>query len=192
VKITTIRALSECLNDEAACLTNGRLWDQCNAFAVPGVKHKTGFMKYFMATIFITAVILCLGSCKKDIAGSSSTSVIGTWELRHAQTGMIPTIDYSQGNGNMLVFSGSGYERYTNGMLVKTGTYTLVRDDSVETSVGLVIPRGQFTNRIIFDDDLASPKTFVEVLNDELTLLSGFFPTDGGSEIVYQRIQDKH
>ena len=146
-------------------------------------------MKYFMATICVTAFVL-FSSCKKDVA--TSTSIISTWELRQAQNGMIETMDYPKGNGNILVFSASGYEGYTNGNLVKGGSYTVVSDNSVEASVGLVITRGQFTNRIIFDNDLVSPKTFFEVSNDKLTLLSGYFPLDGGSHLLYERIKDKH
>jgi hypothetical protein len=146
-------------------------------------------MKYFITTICVAALVF-FGSCKKD--GASSTSIIGTWELKQAQTGMIPTVDYPGGNGNKLVFSASGYEKYANGNLVKSGNYTIISDASVEASVGLVIPSGQFTNRIIFDNDLTSPKTFMEISNNRLTLLSGYFPLDGGSNMVYERIEDKH
>jgi hypothetical protein len=145
-------------------------------------------MKYFIVTICLAAIIVFFGSCKKD--RTMSISIIGAWELRQAQNGMIPTIDYSPGNGNILIFSESGYEKYTNGNLIKSGPYTLVRDVSVEAVVGLVIPSGQFTNRIIFDTDFASSKTFIEVSNDKLTLLSGFFPLDGGSNVSYQRIEN--
>jgi hypothetical protein len=134
--------------------------------------------------------MILFSSCKKDPA--SSRSLIGTWELRQAQTGMIPNIDYPRGNGNMLIFSESSYDKYTNSSLVKSGTYTLVRDDSVEASVGLVVTRGQFKNRIIFDNDLVSPKTFIEVSNDKLTVLSGYFPLDDGSYLIYEKIEDKH
>jgi len=134
--------------------------------------------------------MLLAGSCNKDV--SPSSSIVGTWELRKAQNGMIPTIDYSPGNGNTLVFSGSVYEKYVNGNLVKSGSYTVVSDNSVEASVGLVITPGQFTKRIIFDNDPSSPKTFIEVSNDNLTLLSGYFPLDGGCNMSYQRIEQKH
>ena len=150
-------------------------------------------MKFFVTTICGAAFFLFFGSCNKDgAAKSSSSSIIGTWELRHAQNGMTPNIDDPKGNGNILVFSGSAYEKYTNGTLVKTGTYTLVRDDSAEASVGLLITPGQFTNRIIFDNDLSSPKTFIEVSDNSLISLSGFFPLDGGSRLAYERIEDKH
>jgi hypothetical protein len=147
-------------------------------------------MKCFLATIWAMGLMILFSSCKKDAAGSRS--LIGTWELRQAQTGMIPNIDYPRGNGNMLIFSAASYEKYTNGSLVKTGTYTLVGDDSVEASVGLVVTRGQFKNRIIFDNDLVSPKTFIEVSHDKLNVLSGYFPLDGGSHLIYEKIEDKH
>jgi len=146
-------------------------------------------MRYFIATVYLVANIIFFIGCKKD--GGSSNPIIGTWELRQIQADM-PTIDYSPGNGNLLIFSGSGYEKYTNGNLVKSGHYVLVSDASAEATVGLVIPPGQFTNRIIFDDDLVSSKTFVDISNNRLTLLSGSFPADGGGKVSYERIKDNH
>jgi hypothetical protein len=89
-----------------------------------------------------------------------------------------------------LKFSDSAYEKYTNGNLIKSGHYVLIRDASVEAEVGLVIPPGQFINRIIFDDDFVSRKAFIEVSNNKLTFLSGFFPLDGGSYVLYERIEN--
>jgi hypothetical protein len=86
--------------------------------------------------------------------------------------------------------SDSRYEKYTNGSLIKRGHYILIKDASVGAEVGLVIPPGQFIGIIIFDDDFVSPKTFIEASNNKLTFLSGFFPIDGGSYVVYERIED--
>ena len=146
-------------------------------------------MKYSIV-ICLATITLFLNGCKKDPAGS--VSIAGTWELRQAQNGMIPTIDYAPGNGNMLIFSGSGYDKYESGNLVKSGHYKVVEDGSAEAEVGLVVPSGQFTNRIIFDNDFTSPKVFLEVSNNKLTLLSGYFPLDGGSSQSYERIKDLH
>lgn len=146
-------------------------------------------MKYSIV-ICLATITLLLNGCKKDPAGS--VSIVGTWELRQAQNGMIPTIDYAHGNGNMLIFSESGYEKCETGNLVKSGHYKVVEDGSAEAEVGLVIPSGQFTNRIIFDNDFTSPKIFFEVSNNNLTLLSGYFPLDGGSNQSYERIKDLH
>ena len=149
-------------------------------------------MKYFILIICLGAINIFFGSCKKDIAkvdNINANSIVGTWELRQAQNGMIPTIEYSPGNGNILKFSDSAYENFTNGNLIKSGHYMLIRDTSVEAEIGLVIPIGQFTNRIIFDSDFTSRKTFIEISNNKLTFLSGFFPLDGGSNVLYERIK---
>ena len=150
-------------------------------------------MKLFILIISLGAITIFFGSCKKNeskVDNINSNSIAGTWELRQAQRGMIGTIEYSPGNGDILKFSDSGYENYTNGNLIKSGHYILIRDTSVEAEVGLVIPTGQFTNRIILNSDFTSRKTFIEVLNNKLTFLSGFFPLDGGSDVAYERMEN--
>jgi hypothetical protein len=148
-------------------------------------------MKYFIVPICLVAIIVFSGSCKKD-AGKidSNADLIGSWELRQAQHGMIPTTDHPSGNGNIFKFSVSRYEKYTNGNLVKSGKYDLITDSSVETEVGLVILPGQFTSRIIFDGDLTAGKTFIEVSNNKMTFLSGYFPLDGGSYVLYEKTEN--
>lgn len=116
-----------------------------------------------------------------------SNGIVGTWELKEAQNGMIPSKSYPPGNGDILQFTDSIYKRFNNGILIKTGHYKIVADSSVMAAVGLDIPTGQFTNRMIFDNDHASDKTFIEIKNNRLTLLSGFFPADGGSRISYEK-----
>ncbi len=127
--------------------------------------------------------------CKKvsvDEGSVNLSSIAGTWELRQAQNGMTPIINYSSGNGNILQFTDSTYKRYKDGNLTITGYYIIIRDNSVTTETGLAISPGQFISRIIFDGDVTSHKTFFEISNSNLTFLSGFFPVDGGSSIVYQ------
>jgi len=148
-------------------------------------------MKGYTVTIFLGLILVFFGSCKKDETVkrvTSYTSIVGAWELRQTQNGMIPTINYSSGNGNILKFSNSTYEKYINNNLVKSGHYIIIEDTSAETEVGLVIPSGQFVHRIVYDNDFASRKTFIEISNNKLTFLSGFFPLDGGSNVLYQKI----
>ena len=138
----------------------------------------------------IVAVVF-FNSCKKNEIGeemSNSTSLIGTWELRQAQFSMMPMQNYFEGNGNILKFTGSTYERFTNGILVKSGNYFIMNDSTVEAEVGLVIPEGQFINRVVFDSISSPRKTFMEISNSKLTLLSGYFPLDGGSKELYERL----
>jgi hypothetical protein len=148
-------------------------------------------MKRYTVTIFLGLILVFFGSCKKDETAkdiTNYTSIVGAWELRQVQNGMIPTIDYSSGNGNILKFSDSTYEKYTNNNLVKSGQYIIIEDTSVVAEVGLLIPSGQFTHRIIYDNDFSSHKTFIQISDNKLTFLSGFFPLDGGSNVLYQRI----
>ncbi|MEP6747802.1 MAG: hypothetical protein ABJB86_08750 [Bacteroidota bacterium] len=145
-------------------------------------------MKYITVVICFTAIV-CFNSCKKGNAvknTSNNTSITGTWELESAYGGT-PLVQYPSGNGNNYAFTDSGYKKYTKGNLVKSGYYTIVEDTSVREEVGLLIFPGQFTNRIIFDGDASAKKIFIEILNDKLTFLAGFFPLDGGSSMTYKR-----
>ena len=149
-------------------------------------------MQRYTVIIFFSWLLVFFSSCKKDQCAKDTTnsSIVGAWELRQAQTGMIPAIDYSPGNGSILKFSNSTYEKYTNNSLVASGHYILMEDASVAAEVGLVIPSGQFTRRIIYDNDFSSRKTFIQISDNKLTFLSGYFPLDGGSNILYQKIGD--
>jgi hypothetical protein len=148
-------------------------------------------MKRYTITIFLGLILVFCNRCKKNETAKNITNyVIGAWELRQAQNGMTPTINYSSGNGNILKFSNSTYEKYTNNNLIKTGYYVIIEDTSVGAEVGLVIPSGQFNHRIVYDNDFASRKTFFQVSNDKLTFLSGFVPLDGGSDVLYQKIEN--
>jgi len=147
-------------------------------------------MKYFIVMICLAGIVVSFDSCKKKGVRGDSASIIGAWELRQAQNGMVPTKDFSSGNGNIFKFSDSLYEKYTNGNLIKRGHYRIVNDTSVASEVGLVVPSGQFSNRIIFDSDFTSPKTFIQRSNNTLIFLSGFFPTDGGSRESYEKKED--
>ena len=106
------------------------------------------------------------------------------------QNGMVRMKDYSSGNGNVLKFSNSTYEKYGNNNLITSGHYIIIEDASVAAEVGLIIPSGQFTRRIIYDNDFPSRKTFIQISDNKLTFLSGFFPLDGGSYALYQRTRN--
>lgn len=132
-----------------------------------------------------------MGSCRKQQsgeAGTNATSLVGSWELRQAQRGMTPTVAYGAGNGNILMFSDSAYAIYTNGNLTKSGHYRLLKDTSAEVEVGLDIPAGQFTRRIVFDNDFSARKAFIDISGNKLRILSGYFPLDSGSDEMYERI----
>jgi hypothetical protein len=145
-------------------------------------------MKPVFLLLCTAALITATGSCKKSHGGDDPPPVIwGSWELSSAQSSMIPTITYPAGNGNLLKFTSSGYQAYTNGQLTKSGSYILVPDGSAEASTGLNITSGQFTNRLVYDGNTSGNKVFIQISGDNLTLISGYFPLDGGSNMKYAR-----
>lgn len=147
-------------------------------------------------------VILCFGilvvlfsNCNKNegkAVSSKSTGITGTWELRQSQSSMFPAVNYPKGNGNFLKFTDLKYEKYSAGELDKKGNYFITKDSSVATEVGLAVPTGQFTNTIAFDSISSSRKIFLEVSNDSLIFLSGYFPLDGGTKQVYIRQENNN
>jgi hypothetical protein len=87
----------------------------------------------------------------------------------------------------MLKFDNGHYERYENGVLTKSGKFEIVSDNTVNQSVCLEMPNGQFTSRIIYDNDAAIEKVFIQVSNNTLTFISGCYALDGGHSSEYER-----
>lgn len=144
---------------------------------------------------FAVAILIMgsIASCKKDHGGTHNytNSVIGTWELSQLQ-GSMPVKDFPAGNGNILILTATTYEFRENGQLKKNGTYILKEDPTVEQNVCLVFPQGSFSKRIIYDGNDTAQKVFIDVTNDQLTLVSGCFALDGGSKNVYKRLSTEY
>jgi hypothetical protein len=126
-------------------------------------------------------LLLLSATCRKNAVPSP---LIGQWEIRSAQQGMTPTIVYSPGNDSLLEFSSSNfYAMYIKGRLIRTGSYTVVEDHSFDA---LVVPAGQFTQRIVYADSTA--KIFFQINSDTLTFVSGNFAVDGGTKLQYKQV----
>jgi hypothetical protein len=145
--------------------------------------------KGFFEICFVVLVLVmaCCSKQNSTVEDNNAVQLLGAWELRQVQAGMTPTTQYPVGNGNRYHFFETTYQHYTNGALQKSGTYRVVRDTTVQAEVGLVLPAGQFTGRLIFDNELSAKKTFFGFEEGKLVLLSGYFPTDGGSRWVYEK-----
>ena len=142
-------------------------------------RDKPTTMKLFVSSLAI--LLLFLSSCKK---GGSST-ISGTWEIRTAQNGMIPTITYPPGNDSLLKFTNTTYQVYSKGQVVKSGTFTIVEDKSFDA---LVVPKDEFTHRIIYDGKGDSTKIFLQQSGKKLTFVSGNFALDYGSKVEFEQI----
>jgi hypothetical protein len=103
---------------------------------------------------------------------------------------MMPgAIDYPAGNGNILKFNDSAFQRFSNNQLIESGIFTLIKDTTFEESVCLVLPAGQFSNRIVYNGKYDSIKVFIQIANNKLTFISGCYALDGGLTKIYQRIK---
>jgi hypothetical protein len=140
-------------------------------------------------SILLTGSIICiLFACKKNNNKSDNNSLIGYWELAETSGGMMPARQHGPGNGNVIELTASTYKHYRNGLLVQSGSYFTVPDNSVEKNVCLVIEDDRYTRRIIFDT--AQAKQFYDVHGDgdKLSFISGCYAIDAGHQEEYRRI----
>jgi hypothetical protein len=144
--------------------------------------------------IFLCVVLVLVIACNRKVntEAAEEATLIGKWELREEQSGMIPTRQHPEGKGDQYRFTATTYERYRNGALEQSGVYRVVVDSTAQKEVGLELPPGEFARRIVFEDDTAAPKTFFQLNGDTLVFLSGYFPTDGGSRFTYRKIAENN
>jgi hypothetical protein len=141
-------------------------------------------MRRIAMTILLSCTIFSQ-ACKKD-PGNAAGIIEGNWELVRI-TGNRATVNYPLGNGNLLKLTNATYELFENGQKVKSGTYAIVEDPSAETAVCLVLPADQYRNRIIYDDDYNAAKKFFQLSKDTLSIISGCFRSDAGTNVEYVR-----
>ncbi|HRH59226.1 MAG TPA: hypothetical protein PL045_01585 [Chitinophagaceae bacterium] len=143
-------------------------------------------MRYiFILTVFCSSIIT---ACSKDSARETDAAITGTWELRQVSDSIQP-IDYPAGNGNLLKFTNTVYEIYINGLLTKSGEYKIISDNTVRESVCLEIADGQYTERIIYDNDTSAVKQFIEISGNTLSFIAGCYANDGGHSEKYEKLQ---
>jgi len=149
-------------------------------------------MKKVYSIMLVSCFALAIVACKKDKNNDNNNNdVIGIWELSQTTGAMVPNAtDYPSGNGNILEFTASTYKQYSNGQVVKSGSYTLADDNTVSQSVCLLIDNGRYSHRIVFDGDVNADKTFVEVKDGKLGFISGCYAVDAGHTSEYRRIYD--
>jgi hypothetical protein len=141
--------------------------------------------------LFPVYLIVLLTACKKQqnapIEVISTVNIVGTWELRHVQNGMIPDIAYPAGNLRILKLSLTDYQFYTNGQLEKSGSYVLVRDNSSVKGECFELAAGQSISRLIFDGDRNNSKIIQQPAANSLVMLSGCAALDSGSYTRYEK-----
>ena len=149
-------------------------------------------MKRFILLVSLVVIMIGLG-CEKSESNKPpfSDSLVGSWELRHASAAMNPQVSTPPPrNGNILKFTSTGYERYEAHQLVKTGQYEVIQDPTVESSVCLLFPVGQFTNRIEYDNNSIAEKQFIHLFGTKLVIVAGCYALDGGYRREYEKISE--
>lgn len=137
--------------------------------------------------IWLFMLLLFTGACKKNTP-SSSGSIYGSWELRETSGASLPgSTKYAPGNGNILDYSGTNYMIYRPGQPTKTGSFKIVADLTASENICLLLPKGKFTNRLIYDANDSTAKIFYQVDGDKLTFYSGCYAYDAGHSETYER-----
>jgi hypothetical protein len=141
-------------------------------------------MKYLIHSIIITIALAACSSCNKSGKSTHVAEIIGTWELRSAQSGMVPGSNYTPGNGNRLVFTDTEYRLYTNNQLTKTGVYSIdeispaLEGECLDTSLP----------RITYDHSSSDTRRFEFKSDDTVIFYDGCAALDYGTYAEYKRI----
>jgi len=157
-------------------------------------------MKLFTSLLCASVVALLTGSCGKDSPQSTHPSAIavitGKWELRQLIAD-IGVRDYPSGNGSIYIFTDSSYSIFEKNILVKNGSYSIIADSSIINQTSFGVAPGQFTQRIIFDQDSSVyngtlvKKNFFQVNGKRLIFIAGYFYNvpfaDGVAQTTYAK-----
>ncbi|WP_290797985.1 hypothetical protein [Flavihumibacter sp. UBA7668] len=141
-------------------------------------------MKYFFHSIIITITLAACSSCNKSGKSTQVDKIIGTWELRSAQSGMVPGSNYSPGNGNRLVFTETEYRLYSNNQLTKTGMYYI--DEISPAREGECLDTS--LPRITYDQTSSDTRRFEFKSDDTVIFYGGCAALDYGTYAEYKRI----
>lgn len=87
-------------------------------------------MKNLFKLTLSLLLLLSIFSCKKQ---NAEATIEGSWEIRESKGGyrLASSSDkdtYSAGNGTIIKFSGTTYEKYAQGKLVDNGTFTIEKE----------------------------------------------------------------
>ncbi|HEY4206232.1 MAG TPA: hypothetical protein VGM31_05460 [Puia sp.] len=124
--------------------------------------------------------------CKKH---NDKGSLTGTWELRQTSAAMNPQASqYPAGNGNIVELKDGNYKIYKGGQVIKSGHYSSIADATVGDNVCLVLPKGQYTNRIAYEDS-TTLKIFYQVQGNTLSFYAGCYAYDAGHQEIFERVQ---
>ena len=136
-------------------------------------------VSYHLVVVILTSALLFGGCDKKSSSDKAkepvenSNLIVGEWELRDLTGGMVPNQKpgYPPGNGDKYKFVDLHYyERYIDGKVVASGSYSLAKDTCPAT--------GRYMNAFVLEQN-APWKIYFEFSNDTLVLYNGIIAADG-------------
>jgi hypothetical protein len=141
-------------------------------------------MKNIVSRFCVPVLVILIVSCEKG--NNISDAVLeGSWELRSSSSMISST--YPPGNGRIISFTGNKYEMKENGQVIRRGEFKVEEDLTAGESTCLNIAAGKYTSRIIYDNNVNTTKTFFELSENKLTIISGCFAVDAGVSLEYER-----
>lgn len=146
-------------------------------------------MKNIIPCSFLLFVVVLTSCAKRGHGGCfdpGSKEIEGVWELRKASSMLVS--DYPPGNGSTIRFTGNKYEKRENGQVIQSGEFSIINDPTASESTCMNIAPGQFTNRIIYDNNINGQKFFLQLKGDQLIVMSGCFAVDAGVALTYVRL----
>jgi len=138
--------------------------------------------------IVLVLLMFILFSCKKERELKNlKEDIVGIWEIElsageaHITTGGTNTTNYPPGNGQTIVFSGSGaFERRKYDTVIFKGVYSLKHKEDCQPRQGnIVLTTDEYSN--IYGD-------YISIDSGKLFISSSNCMEDGGYSI-YRRIQ---
>lgn len=132
-------------------------------------------MKLFVKLSFVLMLTAVFVSCKKK---GDEASLDGEWELRHVNGIQVANVspDFAPGNGNILKFHQGKMEKFSNGKLVDSSSYTVQKDT-------MKINNTQASYRI---DYANHSKQYFKLDSGKLVIFDGMIAADG-TESTYER-----
>ena len=117
----------------------------------------------------------------EKVLSADSTTLAGTWELRHRLGGMRTSDpNYLPGNGNIIKFAQQKREMYADGKLYESGNFT-IKDSVVR------INNNWSTHYVDFGND-GHQKRFIRLGEGKLVEFIAQIATDG-AEMTYVKIE---
>ncbi|RYY05843.1 MAG: hypothetical protein EOP43_07940 [Sphingobacteriaceae bacterium] len=147
-------------------------------------------MKIFYS-LFLLACVTLLGCKKEGLSVATDTAKLtGTWELRHTlgvQIANAPS-DFAAGNGSVITFENSRYDKISQGKVYDSGTYSIEEKQSQVD--------GEEYNKVMIlnsDANKNNPdknwRVSFKIVNDQLLMAYGSIASDGFTD-TYKKLND--